>query len=316
MSARAGLVLALVACLCSVLVPAQATTYPVSSSPLGLRFDGIGGLSGGGATSRLLVDYPEPQRSAILDYLFLPGFGASLQILKVEIGGDAQSTEGTEASHMHVRDEENYERGYEWWIMQEAKRRNPNILLYGLAWGWPRWVAEGSDNPLTESAALYVTKFATGLRDVYGLDLDYVGIWNEAAYNKPYITALHRQLRAANLSTVIVASDDCCGATWSICDALLNDEEFRAVVGVVGGQQAPAAALRLRLPCWGAGSLSCFAAAAVCCAVLQVTILTPTLLTAASIWESRSGLVRTSARTSRPAAAGRVCSTATKHCPT
>lgn len=76
------------------------------------RFDGIGGLSGGGATSRLLVNYPEPYQSQILDYLFKQQFGASLHILKVEIGGDAQSTEGTEHSHMHTPNDENYTRGY------------------------------------------------------------------------------------------------------------------------------------------------------------------------------------------------------------
>ncbi len=45
-----------------------------------------------GASSRLLRDYAEPYRSDILDYLFLPSFGASLHMLKVEIGGDTQST--------------------------------------------------------------------------------------------------------------------------------------------------------------------------------------------------------------------------------
>ena len=79
---------------------------------LGRKFDGIGGLSGGGATSRLLVNYQEPYRSQILDFLFNPQFGASLHILKVEIGGDAQSTEGTEHSHMHSIDDEDYTRGY------------------------------------------------------------------------------------------------------------------------------------------------------------------------------------------------------------
>ena len=44
---------------------------------------GIGGLSGGGATSRLLVSYPEPVLSELLDLLFLPNYAASLQILKV-----------------------------------------------------------------------------------------------------------------------------------------------------------------------------------------------------------------------------------------
>lgn len=43
------------------------------------------------------VQYPEPQRAHILDYLFLPSFGASLHVLKVEIGGDTQSTDGTGA---------------------------------------------------------------------------------------------------------------------------------------------------------------------------------------------------------------------------
>src|SRR5476651_2459180 len=50
----------------------------------GKRFDGIGAVSGGGATSVLLKDYPEPQRSQVLDLLFKPKFGASLSSLYVE----------------------------------------------------------------------------------------------------------------------------------------------------------------------------------------------------------------------------------------
>lgn len=45
-------------------------------------YDGHGALSAG-ASSRLLWDYDEPYRSHILDYLFKPGFGASLHMLKV-----------------------------------------------------------------------------------------------------------------------------------------------------------------------------------------------------------------------------------------
>ena len=37
----------------------------------GRAFEGIGAVSAG-ASSRLLMDYPEPQRSEILDYLFKP----------------------------------------------------------------------------------------------------------------------------------------------------------------------------------------------------------------------------------------------------
>lgn len=39
--------------------------------------------------------------------------------------------DGTEPSHMHYALDENYFRGYEWWLMKEAKKRNPNITLIG-----------------------------------------------------------------------------------------------------------------------------------------------------------------------------------------
>src|SRR6202007_2555791 len=90
--------------------------------------------------SRLLTDYPEPQRTQILDYLFKPGYGASMQILKVEIGGDTNSTSGADPSHEHTRGSVNCDRGYEWWLAGQAKARNPNIKLYGLAWGAPGWI--------------------------------------------------------------------------------------------------------------------------------------------------------------------------------
>lgn len=80
----------------ALLLPAVSGQYLLDdsvcvSSPSSCRaLDGIGGLSGGGATSVLLPFYPEPARSEILDFLFKPNFGASLHLLKVEIGGDAQ----------------------------------------------------------------------------------------------------------------------------------------------------------------------------------------------------------------------------------
>lgn len=55
-------------------------------------FDGHGALSAG-ASSRLLWDYPEPQRTEVLDYLFKPNFGAMMSILKVEIGELRKQTE-------------------------------------------------------------------------------------------------------------------------------------------------------------------------------------------------------------------------------
>ena len=56
----------------------QSQTITIDGTAGGKRFDGIGAVSGGGATSVLLKDYPEPQRSQVLDLLFKPNFGASI----------------------------------------------------------------------------------------------------------------------------------------------------------------------------------------------------------------------------------------------
>jgi hypothetical protein len=114
----------------------QETNVVLDGTSKGRVFDGLGAASAG-ASSRLLIDYPEPQRSQILDYLFKPGYGAALQHLKVEIGADVNSTDGSEPSHMRTPTDHDSSRGYEWWLMAEAHKRNPNILLEVLPWGAP-----------------------------------------------------------------------------------------------------------------------------------------------------------------------------------
>jgi hypothetical protein len=44
-------------------------TITIDSNASGRTFEGLGAVSAG-ASSRLLIDYPEPYRSQILDYLF------------------------------------------------------------------------------------------------------------------------------------------------------------------------------------------------------------------------------------------------------
>ena len=92
------------------LAPHQIGPHTIDPSVLDRPFDGHGGLSAG-ASSRLLYDYEEPYRSDVLDYLYKPNWGAQLTICKVEIGGDVQSTNGAEASHMHTSKDLNYHRG-------------------------------------------------------------------------------------------------------------------------------------------------------------------------------------------------------------
>lgn len=205
------------------------------SDKSGRRFDGLGGLSGGGATSRLLPDYPEPQRSEVLDFLFKPQFGASLQMLKVEIGGDSQSTDGTESSHMHSADDLDYKRGYEWWLLSEAKKRNPDIKTYGLPWAFPGWVGgpEQSGSPFTHPnlTSTYILKWLEGARDVYGVDIDYIGIWNERASDSQYAQTLRKTLDDSGFkNTRLVAKD----GGKDICDSMAKDKAYADAIDIVG----------------------------------------------------------------------------------
>ncbi|XP_051724527.1 galactocerebrosidase [Ctenopharyngodon idella] len=228
----------------------------------GRSFDGIGGLSGGGATSRLLVNYAEPYRSQILDYLFKPKFGASLQILKVEIGGDAQTTDGTEPSHMHYEDDENYFRGYEWWLMREAKKRNPNIILIGLPWAFPGWVGNGENWPydFPDITASYVVSWILGAKQYHDLDIDYVGIWNERSFNSKYIKLLRYTLDKSGLERVkIIASDN----LWEpITSVLVDDKQLQDAVEVLGvhypGTNTVPEALKTGKKLWSSEDYSTF----------------------------------------------------------
>src|SRR5579872_4389769 len=190
----------------------------------GRIFQGIGGVSAG-ASSRLLIDYPEPYRSQILDYLFKPNYGASLQHLKVEIGGDVNSTDGSEPSHMRTRSDHDYTRGYEWWLMSEARKRNPKIILDTLAWGAPGWI--GGGNFYSDDMADYVADFIAGAKSTYGLDIEYTGIWNEKHFeNAEYVKTLRRVLDAHHLSTKIVCCDEYPSANvdqWTILNAMAKD---------------------------------------------------------------------------------------------
>eukprot|EP00040_Diaphanoeca_grandis_P037435 m.243730 g.243730 ORF g.243730 m.243730 type:complete len:926 (-) comp33818_c0_seq1:380-3157(-) len=210
--------------------PPPSTNLHINGHSVGHVFDGIGLLSAG-ASSRYLIDYPEPQRSQILDYLFKPNFGASLNMIKVEIGGDCQSTSGTESSHMHSRDDLGCSRGYEGWLMAEAKKRNPNIKTWGLSWGVPAWIGGGeyfsSDN------IAYQTKWLQCVKSSLGIAVDYIGIWNERPYGPmDYTINLRKSLDEARISTKIVLPDG--GISQTLVDQLNTNKSFSDAVYAVG----------------------------------------------------------------------------------
>ena len=203
-------------------------TILIDGKGTGRIFDGISGVNGGGGVGRLLINYPEPQRSEILDFLFKPNYGASLQGYKAEIGGDGNSTEGSEPSHMHSEDDENYNRGYQWWMMKEAKKRNPTIKLHALTWDFPAWIKD----PSSQTAADYLVNYVRGAKKVHNLDIDYIGLWNETKGDLRLVKLLRKTLEANGFTKVKITADDQV-RNWSIADSILNDKELFRDVDVV-----------------------------------------------------------------------------------
>ena len=218
-----------------ILAASNKTDIVLDSAAAGKVYEGIGALSAG-ASSRLLYDYKEPYRIQILDYLFKPGYGAALQHLKVEIGSDVNSADGSEPSSMRSPDDHNDTRGYEWWLMQEARKRNPKIILDTLPWGAPGWV--GKETLYTPKMAGYVADFLQGAKKTYSFDIAYTGVWNEKQFDGPYVKELFSELSKRHIDAKIVCCDEYPGGEglgqWSIVNAMATDHELANAVYAVG----------------------------------------------------------------------------------
>jgi hypothetical protein len=205
-----------------------ATTINVSGTSAGRIFDGIGAISGGGGNTRLLTDYPAAQQQQILDYLFKPGYGADLQILKVEIGGDTNSTDGSESSIEHTSGAVSCGNGYEFWLMEQAKARNPNIKLYGLAWGAPGWI--GGGNFWSTDMINYLVSWLNCAK-ADGLTINYLGGWNERGYNISWYEQLRSTLNADGYAAVQIVGAD---SDWSIASDIASNSTFANSVSIIG----------------------------------------------------------------------------------
>src|ERR1017187_5202486 len=226
----AGLALAMTSALVAVAAPAHAATtgITVNGAQGGRTFDGIGAISGGGGNSALLAGYPAAQQQQIYDYLFKPGYGADLQILKVEIGGDTNSTDGSESSIEHSRGSVDCNAGYEWQLMLQAKARNPAIKLYGLAWGAPGWI--GGGNFWSTDMINYLVSWLNCAKS-HGLTINYLGGWNERGYNISWYEQLRSTLNADGYSGVQIVGAD---SDWSIASDIASNSTFASAVNIIG----------------------------------------------------------------------------------
>lgn len=265
-------------CIISCILLAISTGPGVAGQPLpriievdpaspGRIFEGVGTLSAG-ASTRLLIDYPEPYRSDILDYLFKPNFGAAQHHIKVEIGADANSTIGSEPSHARAREEmrrPDFRRGYEYWLLQEARKRNPAIMTDMLEWGAPSWFSNDYEHAtafFSQDNADYIASALKGAQSEWGVKVDFTGVWNEGPYSRypardvqdwivnKYRPALDRH----GLKDTRLVAMDANQNQWFVVEWMKENRKLFDAIDIVGehypGGQSTPAAKAIGKPLW------------------------------------------------------------------
>jgi galactosylceramidase len=212
---------------------AETLSVRLKGSDTGQTFQGVGAVSAG-ASTRLLYDYAEPYRSDVLDFLFKPGFGAAFQHLKVEIGGGENSTCGSEPSHAVTRDELAHPkaRGYEFWLMREARNRNPRVMLDCLPWCYPGWIR----GRFSQDATDWFVAFLEVARKQYGMEVDWVAAaQNENGTDRNWIVkSVRPTLDRKGFRSVKIQAPDCDKQYWAVFDEFENDPAYRKAVDAVG----------------------------------------------------------------------------------
>ncbi len=204
-----------------------AQKVTIDGSGTGRIFDGIGLVNSSG-TSKLLQDYPPEQQSDILDFLFTPNFGAGLTIMRNEIGGDINSSTGTEPSHQRLAADAPVARGVNFWIAREAKNRNPEMQFVGSRWGIPAWADSSNTNKLN-----YYLSYLD-LMTANGTPLDYLSPEeNEGSFDRDYVVNTLKPALDANGygSLKLVARE--AYQSWAIADTIQTDTALKHILSAI-----------------------------------------------------------------------------------
>lgn len=217
--------------LCGTLtLSAQQNVVRVGAKSSGKTFEGIGVVNGGGATAVLLKDYPEPQRSQMMDLVYKPMFAGSVSSILVEIPGDGNSTQGSMPAHSHFRGDNNPRRGYMWWVMQEAKKCNPLLPLDATAWSAPGWVGSWWSKDMAD----FYISWLYDLREVYGLELDAIGCHNEKGKDYDFAKLFRKALNERGFSNVRLHGFDNWGRRkLNFLPDMLTDKELCDALDIV-----------------------------------------------------------------------------------
>ena len=150
-------------------------------------------------------------------------------------GGGENSTCGAEPSHAYCKEElaKPIERGYELWLLKEARRRNPRIILDCLPWSFPGFLS----GKFTQDSADWFAAFLDLARDEYGLRLNWI-----AAANNENDTDLEWVAKITKASIdppgykdiKLQAPDDIADRAWKIFDDFDKHPDAVKVIHAVG----------------------------------------------------------------------------------
>ncbi|HLN20945.1 MAG TPA: glycoside hydrolase [Bacteroidales bacterium] len=155
------------------------------------EIDGFG-ASGAFRQARNLMNFPEPQRSEVLDILFSTDKGAGLSIVR-NIVGDGGTVGGASPTYQPK------EGVFEWtgdedqiWLMKEAEKRGCTRFM-STVWSPPAWMKDNNNvvggrlRPDKYLAfAEYLSMYIRGYKEHHGIDIYAISIANEPDVNVRY----------------------------------------------------------------------------------------------------------------------------------
>ena len=204
-------------------------------------------------TSRLLMDYKELNPDAyweIMNLLFDKETGAGLTHIKIEMGADTNSSSGSEPSTMRSPDEEaNVRRGAGFVFAADAKTINENIKVELLRWAEPKWTQEGLGygGDRYEARYQWYRETIDAVYHTYGYKINEISPGqnerrNQMDDNFAFTKYVAKRLRedaengigAYDYREIKVVAGDLYRDIGTTVDYLMNDEELRSLVSVIG----------------------------------------------------------------------------------
>jgi hypothetical protein len=138
---------------------------------------------------------------------------------------------------MHTRDDYSCQRGYELWLIEQARARNPDIAIYSLAWTAPGWINNGTMyGPDTIEYMLNWLRCVNSRGGGGNSESDStLGLWNEAAQpDQDYVVSLRNALDANGFkSTKISIMDNAYFNEQEVSWAQANST-YRDAIGTAG----------------------------------------------------------------------------------